>query len=287
MDHEEHFIGVVQLIKASLEFRGSLGGYSFTARPGMEYELQFVAGITRHVEYLYHAADKLMNDDLEHATPPIVRLMLENAVTAALVARDPQSWQAVLVKTRQSEKSYWDTMQRLDIQPTDDADRLFAQLPEDEGNGYREFRTMTGRFKDFPQDGDALLASWQRLSQMSHGNYLSAALFLGPSAGPGGIPSVRVNPQWEQDRLFIYGTCLDSVLICLEALNASLDGEPLTEWVQELVQRHIDLIEASPEFFGEAGSVHQLTPRPRAARPKRSPANSRERSGLVTHDCLH
>ena len=45
---------------------------------------------------------------------------------------------------------------------------LVDSLPEDEGEGCREYRKMTPRFKALGEDGDRLLVAWNMFTQMSH-----------------------------------------------------------------------------------------------------------------------
>ena len=101
---DEEFEELARLIADTLQLSQTLGGRSYTARPGYEIALQFVAGWFRHIEYIFNAVDLLLlESDCDHAVPPLLRLMLEDAVAAALVATDPQSWAAVLVTQRRSE----------------------------------------------------------------------------------------------------------------------------------------------------------------------------------------
>ena len=140
---EEEFQELARLIADTLQLSQTLGGRSYTARPGYEITLQFVAGWFRHIEYIFNAVDLLLlGSDCDHAVPPLLRLMLEDAVSAALVATDPQSWAAVLVTQRRSESKTLKAMQAVGMEPSPEMLGLIDSFPEDEGDGYREYRQI-------------------------------------------------------------------------------------------------------------------------------------------------
>jgi hypothetical protein len=70
--------------------------------------------------------------------------MLDDAISAALVATDPQSWASVLLKERQSQVKALKALQAVGMEPSA-RDARVHRLPEDEGDGYREYRSQPRR----------------------------------------------------------------------------------------------------------------------------------------------
>jgi hypothetical protein len=237
MTDEEEFQELARLIAETLHISSTLGGRSFTARPGFELQLQFVAGWFRHIEYTFEAVDLLLGSGYEHAVPPLLRLMLEDAVSAALVATDPQSWAAVLVKERQSQIRALKAMQAVGMEPSPEMLGFIDSLPEDEGDGYREYRQITQRFRALGDDGHRLLVMWNTLTATSHGNAATAMLFLADDGQPDSVPIVKGDPQYGQDRLFLLAVALDCLLLGLDAMNSMIDGHPALAGIQAIHDR--------------------------------------------------
>ena len=79
--------------------------------------------------------------------------------------------------------------------------------------------------------------SWGLLTQLSHGNAHSSVLFLDFTGGPGGIPSVRMDPQVSAGVLNMYSVSLDCVLLAAESLSQILVGDPLRAEVLAIHER--------------------------------------------------
>jgi hypothetical protein len=234
---DEEFQELARLIADTLQLSQTLGGRSYTARPGYEIALQFVAGWFRHIEYIFNAVDLLLGSDCDHAVPPLLRLRLEDAVSAALVATDPQSWAAVLVTQRRSESKTLKAMQAVGMEPAPEMSGLIDSFPEDEGDGYREYRQITQRFRALGDDGDRLLVAWNMLTATSHGNVATATLFLTDDGQPDSVPMVTGGPQYGQDRLFLLAVALDCLLLGLEAMDSMIDGHPALAGIQAIHDR--------------------------------------------------
>jgi hypothetical protein len=234
---DEEFQELARLIADTLQVSDTLGGRSFTARPGYEIALQFVAGWVRHTGYIFHAVDLLLGSDWDHAVPPLLRLMLEDAVSAKLVASDPQSRTAVLVKERQSQVTALKAMQAVGMEPSPDMLGLIDSLPEDEGDGYRDYRQISQRFRALGDDGHRLLVAWNMLTATSHGNMATATLFLTDDGQPDSVPTVTEVPQYGQDRLFFLAVALDSLLLGLDAMDSMIDGHPAFAGIQAIHDR--------------------------------------------------
>ncbi|MBB5791792.1 hypothetical protein [Jiangella mangrovi] len=208
-----------------------------TALPGWEYEVRFIMGWGRHIDHLLYVVRGLLHSDYTHAAAPLVRLMLEDAVNAALVARDPASWEAVLAKARSSENRIIRDMNRAGVTPPEELEDFVSSLPPSVPEGYGDLMNMGPRFRALGEDGDRLLVTWGLLTQMSHGNVHTASLFLDWDGGPGGIPSVRLDPQVPANRFMLYMASLDSVLLAAESLSQVLVDDPLRGAVLDIHQR--------------------------------------------------
>lgn len=224
------------LLNATIDLRYTLP-QTLHARAGQEETVAYVGGWYRHAEYLLDAVGLLMSNGLEHAAPPLLRQMLEDAVSAALVSQDPNTWLAVLVAARESLTKASKARLAISASIPPEMTDYVNSLPEDEGDGYRKFRRMTERFNGLGIDGQQLRVAWDTLTHASHGNDLSAALFLDFDGGPGGIPSVRQEAQVPPSRLVSWLVALDALMLCVDALSACLQDDPLR---QELLDIHAE-----------------------------------------------
>ena len=210
-----------------------------TLQDDLVHVLPFVAGWTRHIGYLFGAVHLLVTSGLEHTVGPLVRQMLEDAVSAALVGQDPKTWESVLVTAWESDTRTRRLMESLGVAPEPEMEEYLATMPTDEGDGYREFRKMSERFRALGEDGERLLLTWQILTKMSHGDAFSAT--LSSDAEPGGLPSIRADPQYGQDLGLICATCLDSMLLALATLSDMIEGDPAGAGVDQIHARKAQL----------------------------------------------
>ncbi|PSL04168.1 hypothetical protein CLV30_106173 [Haloactinopolyspora alba] len=233
---DEAMAEVGQMLEDTASLRFDLPE-SVTAQEGWEEEVRFIGGWLRHIEHTLEAVALLVNNEHPHAAAPLVRLALEDAVSAALVARDPKAWEAVLAKAQDSEGRVLRDMYQAGLTPPDELKDLVDSLPPSAPDGYGPVKNMTARFKALGDDGARLLALWGLLTQQSHGNIHTASLFLDFDGGPGGIPSIRLDPQLPADLLNLHFTSLDCMLLATESYSQVLVGDPLGSAVQAIHAR--------------------------------------------------
>lgn len=229
-------VGEARILSTSFE------GKSVTAREGCEVCVSYVASWMRHIDASVDVISLLQERNLSIHAAPIQRLMVEHAVAAAMLAKDPQSWEAFLRDSTEGAKKIKAQLESHDIEPATEISNFIQYGLEEEQQPYKRYRQIRNRFEGLGDDGRRFYLLWLEATQLSHSGAPTASAYLRETPGDD-WPTVTQESQIKLDPMMMNFTTLDALLWCSESFSAMLIDNPLIEAVIDLQRRRDDLLE--------------------------------------------
>lgn len=227
-------------------------GKSLTAREGCQVCVSYVASWMRHLDGSVDAIDFLLARKLSILTAPIQRLMIEHAVAAAMLAKDPQSWEAFLLQSTEGAKKLRSQFESHSTEPPSDLSNFIELGLEEEQQPYKRYRHIRNRFESLGDDGRRFYLLWLEATQLSHSGAPTAVAYLRDTSDDD-WPTVTQDSQIVLDEMRIGLTSLDTLLWCAESFSSMLIEDPLVKPVTDLQRRRDELLEILREQEGDAG----------------------------------
>lgn len=235
-------IELTELVQEARLLPTRFEGKSVTAREGCEVCVSYVASWMRHLDGSVDAIDLLLARNLSILTAPVQRLMIEHAVAAAMLAADPQSWEAFLRQSAEGAKKLKLQFESHSIEPPADLSNFIEIGLEEEQQPYKRYRQIRNRFESLGDDGRRFYLLWLEASQLSHAGAPTAVAYLRNTPGDD-WPTVTEDAQIALDEMRIGFTSLDALLWCAESFSSMLIDDPLAEALAGLQRRKDELLE--------------------------------------------
>jgi hypothetical protein len=235
-------VELLELISEARSLSTTFEGKSVTAREGCEVCVSYVASWMRHIDASVDVITYLQERSLSIHAAPIQRLMVEHAVAAAMLAKDPQAWEAFLRDSTQGAKKIKAQLESHDIEPTAEITDFIQSGLEEEQQSYKRHRQIRNRFESLGDNGRRFYLLWLEATQLSHSGAPTASAYLRDTPGDE-WPTVTQESQIQLDAMSMNFTTLDALLWCCESFSAMLIDDPLIDAVVRIQQRRDTLLD--------------------------------------------
>ena len=231
------------LLSDTRALRDTLGGQSVSAKPGSERAIGFVASWAHHINssigLILYADERAFSA----ITAPLQRLMVEHAIAAAMLAEDPQSWEAYLRHSTEGAKKLKEYLTERGRDIPEDLTNFIDIGIDEESPRYRRYRKIRDRFEGLGESGDNLYFQWLGATQMSHAGALTAYVFLRDTPDDD-WPTVTELPQVHTPSHELLHTCIDCLLWCQDSFSSMLVDDPLRDRIDRLNDRRLRIIDS-------------------------------------------
>lgn len=242
-------VELTELVQDARMLATRFEGKSVTAREGCEVCVSYVASWMRHLDGSVDAIHFLLARNLSILTAPVQRLMIEHAVAAAMLAADPQSWEAFLRQSTDGAKKLKMQFESHHIEPPADLSNIIEIGLEEEQQPYKRYRQIRNRFDSLGDDGRRFYLLWLEATQLSHAGAPTAVAYLRDTPGDD-WPTVTQDAQIVLDNMRIGLTSLDALLWSAESFSSMLIDDPLAEALASLQIRKDELLRILHENGG-------------------------------------
>jgi hypothetical protein len=226
---------LAETITQTQEAIAKLGNQSLTAQPGYEDVVVYVAGWLNHINKSIEAVALLHDKGYGALARPMQRLIIEHSVACAMVAIEPESWTAFLRASHDGAVKLAKAFRANDIQAPEELSYFIEFGLAEEPDPFKRYRQIKNRFESLGETGRRLYQAWLEETQLSHGGFPTASMFLKISDDSIDAPFTSTDiPQIDANPVHVIASALDGLLMAADAFSFMLLGDPLRQDIERL-----------------------------------------------------
>jgi len=234
--------GMRQLQQRARDLFESLMPRSLTARPGCEYLLPFAGSWVRYIQYAISAVRRLHDGGLGHFAAPIRRMIVEHAISLAMVERDPAAFNAFIRGLQDQTRRIQSALAKIDVPTEAELQAILEWETDPDAKHYDRFQAVKHRCEALGEMGDRLFVQWIEETMLSHANYATSVLFLRDTPGDD-VPTLTLTAQVPVDDWKADAAIADAFILAVDVFSRMIVNDPLRDGIDDINRTKDELLD--------------------------------------------